>query len=164
MSTPKLKDEAVLWNIYTESHAATKEERLSKRSARGHVISVMADIYQIPPESINEQEEPVLHANVSKIIRLIFPKDAGAAANLRREIDRGRLSFHDALVIANGNAQSREECSPQVRGVPADSLRRFALAPLFGAIVAAARQGGYETAEIRSAFNDALRDSECEDD
>jgi len=164
MSTPKLKDEAVLWNIYAESYAATKAERLSKRSARGHVISVMADLYQIPPESINEQEEPVLHGNVSKIIRLIFPKDAGAAANLRREIDRGHLPLSDALVIANGNAQSREECRPQVRGVPADAPRQFALVPLFGAIIAAARQGGYDVAEIRSAFNDALDGCENEDD
>ena len=164
MSTTKLKDEAVLWNIYSESNAATKAERLSKRSARGHVISVMADIYQIPPESINEQEEPVLHANVSKIIRLIFPKDAGAAANLRREIDRGGLLFNDALAIANGNAQSREDCRPQARGVPVAPPPRFALVPLFDAIIAAAIEGGYDTAEIRSAFNDAVDNREDNED
>lgn len=164
MANPKLKDEAVLWNIFSESYAATKAERLSKRSARGHVISAMADVYQIPPESINEQEEPVLHANVSKIIRLIFPKDAGAAANLRREIDRGHLSFNDALAIADGKAQSREDRQPQARGVPAAQPPRFDLVPLFGAVIAAAGQAGYDSAGICAAFHEALDKHEDKDD
>jgi hypothetical protein len=154
MPNTTLKDESVLWSIYSEANALTEAKRFSKHSARDHVIAEMAAAYQIDPDSINRHEEPVLYTNVSKIIRLIFPKHARAAANLRREIARGDLPFNDALEIARGNAQTREDCRPQQRRVAPPP--RFELGPLFSAVIAAASQAGYDSCDIVAAFNDAL--------
>ena len=163
MSNATLKDTSVLWSIYSEVNAIAEEKRLPKHSARERVISDMAAAYQIDPDSINQREQPVLYTNVAKIMRLIFPKHARAAANLQREIDRGDLPFNDALEIARGNAQTREDCRPQQRRASPAPPPRFDLSPLFSAVIAAASQSGYESPDIAAAFNDALDEHESKD-
>lgn len=111
--------------------------------------------------SPNQRDEPVLYTNVSKIIRLIFPKHARAAANLQREIARGDFPFNDALEIARGNAQTREDGRPQQRR--AAPPPRFELGPLFSAVITAASQSGYNSSDIAAAFNDALDEHDSKD-
>lgn len=95
-------------------------------------------------------------------MRLIFPKGS-AEAKLRAEIARGGLGFNDALQIARGRAQTREECvRPQTPSATTEHPQ-LDLAPLFTAIITVATDAGYSASDISSAFNEAIKDHEIED-
>lgn len=158
MANTTLKDESVLWTIYADVNAALGTELLTKRATRDRVIQRMADAYAIPPERINAHQEKALYPNVSKIMRLLFPKGRRAALNLQRELEGGGLGFNDALEIARGNADSREDCGSSSRP-PVALAPTLDLSALFAAIVRAASDAGYPPAQIRAAFDKAMRNA-----
>ncbi len=162
MGNTTLKDESVLWNIFSEVSAAAEKEGLSRRAARQKVIFAMARAYGIPWHQIDQHDEPVLYSNVSKITRLIFPRDSRAEANLRREIARGGLAFNDALQIARGNANSRDDCRSGRAGVSVPSTPKLELSALFYTLIRTASEAGYSAESIAAAFNEAVDEHEAD--
>lgn len=158
MPNTTLQEESVLWSIYSKVKAATEAEGLSYHQARKRVIATMASSYNVQTWEINQHSETNMYPNVSKITRLIFPKPAAAATNLNRELQRGGLAFNDALVIARGNAATREECRKPTK-TTATVRPAIDLSTLFVGIISSARQGGHTADEIKTAFQKALHET-----
>ena len=136
-----------------------KAQSLSKAAARKLAIDEIAAAYRISSARITVADEPVLYSNISKLIRLVFPKNGHAAANLERELRAGSLSFNDALEIARGHVLARRDRNKvQPRASDPEWLQHS-----FAALIQAAVKEGQSNEVVEAAFTAALRQCADED-
>lgn len=151
--------ESVLWKLFHDVSTAAKAQSLSKADARELIIKEMAAAYRIPPSQLTAAGEPVLYANISKLLRLVFPKNTYAAANLERELLVGGLSFNEALELARGHVVTRRKRSSgdTIPRDPEDLQLRFT------SIIEAAVRDGMSIEEIQQVFAAAVEQRSSDD-
>jgi hypothetical protein len=154
-SNTRLPREEVLWKIFHNVHELLVAGDLTKAEARQRIHEQLAAVYEVPVENINAYEEATIYTIGSKILRLLFPVSGRARANLQAAMLKG-ISFNDALLIARGRYERREDIPRAKTSVMnVEATKALPLAELLTSLVELAKRKGYTSEEIETALDDA---------
>lgn len=164
------------FDMADELTALVNANGLTEKEARQLSILAMATAYEVEADSITMEGQPTIYANVSKVLRLVFPKTPAAAKALAKARAKG-VTVNNALEIARGKMLS----APVSKGKGKDASGAKAtkngkevlddpevLQNEFSAIIARAIKGEFSLEDIQESFATVIAeyeeaDTEAED-